>query len=100
MRPCSIAETAPDDWSVICDCVAVGRILRIHKPPDGKDWLWSITCHLRTSRADRAVSAASFDQAKAEFKAKWAEVDPDIEYERRADAALVERMRRFGSPVE
>src|SRR5665647_1754305 len=101
MRPCVIAgETAPDDWSVICDGVAVGRILKGFMPPDGKAWSWPITCHLRTSRADRSGSAASFDEAKADFKAKWAQDDPDIEYERRAHAEFVERMARFGKPVK
>jgi hypothetical protein len=68
-RPCVIAgEAAPDDWSVVCDGVAIGRILRTHMLPDGKAWLWSITCRLRTSRATITIinlSVEALDRGNA-----------------------------------
>ena len=101
MRPCVIAgETAPDDHSIICDGVTVGRILRGHMPPDGNDWSWHITCHLRPARADHSGHTNSLEAAKREWAAKWAEVSPDIEYERRVHADFAARMARFGKPVE
>lgn len=100
MRPCVIGgETAPDDWEVICDGVSVGRITKGYMPPDGNAWNWSITCHLFQARQDHSGRAASLDEAKRDWKAKWDEVDPDIETERRLHANYAERMARIGKPV-
>jgi hypothetical protein len=99
MRPCVIAvEAKLDDYSVVCDGVTVGRIMRGHMPADGDDWSWRITCLLRPARADHSGRTNSLEAAKRDWAAKWAEVNPDIEHERRAHAEFVERMARFGKP--
>src|SRR5690554_4072951 len=80
------------DYSVYCDGVLVGRISEQHwMPPSGHPWHWSIHCVFRNpdypdnspyrwrGRADAGGTALTLDDAKAQFRAKWAVVDPDIE---------------------
>jgi hypothetical protein len=69
-------------------------------PPDGNDWSWHITCLLQPPLADHSGHTNYLEAAKRDWAAKWADVNPDIEAERRSHAEFVERMARIGKPVE
>jgi hypothetical protein len=73
LRPTRIAgETAPDDWSVLCDGRVIGRMMRqIVGAQSSTPWGWSITVPLPTIPGSQG-GAESLEGAKAAFRIAWA----------------------------
>jgi hypothetical protein len=63
----------PDDYDVIDDTRAIGRIFRSSSAPTDRPWMWTITGAVVAPRLPSHGFAATLDDAKAAFAATWRE---------------------------
>ncbi|MFL9829040.1 hypothetical protein [Rhodoplanes sp. SY1] len=67
-------ERLPDDWCVVLEGRAIGRIMRVQRA--GAEWAWFWTLMLfPSSTADRG-DAPTFEEAKAAFRRRAEAVWP------------------------
>ncbi|MBK5960282.1 hypothetical protein CCR97_19045 [Rhodoplanes elegans] len=76
LRPTEIptGTPLPDDWTVVTDGRAIGRIMRVQRAGGSWAWFWSFYL-FPNSAADRG-DADSLDAAKAAFRARVEAVGP------------------------
>jgi hypothetical protein len=83
-------ETIPDDYAVIWDDLAIGRI---HKAIDvgGRD-AWSWTCFLPNvpQSSQHRGRAGSLESAKAQFRTAWTDLQSQISYAQIREARAIE----------
>ncbi len=86
MRRVRFGPGAPelDNFLIFAGDVLAGRIERSVMTADGRPWIWSITSYCRVADPEGLVgsaansgNAASLDDAKKAFKARWAVWLPD-----------------------
>src|ERR1700748_3777660 len=79
LRPCVIGEeTKPDDYSVIWDGLAIGRIYRYSGSGAGDRWSWSAGLSNVPQQPRWRGLAGSLKEAKAAFKEAWKEILPGL----------------------
>jgi hypothetical protein len=82
LRPCVIGgETKPDDYSVICDDLIIGRIYRYEGSGTGDRWAWSAGLSVIPQHPRWRGLAGSLKEAKAAFRQAWNEIGPDLTYD-------------------
>jgi hypothetical protein len=60
-----------DDYVVLEDGRAIGRMVRLPNPPKGRPWFWAITAADKTPSDRKKGYADTREQAMADFKARW-----------------------------
>jgi hypothetical protein len=58
----------PDDYVVLDDGRAIGRIVRLPGAPKGRPWFWAITA---SDKPPSKGYAYTREDAMADFKARW-----------------------------
>lgn len=80
----------PDDYVVCMEGESIGRIRAQTRGLPGWPWVWEISLTLPVGRSDLNGGAETFEEAKAAWKAKWAELRPTI-----TDEWLADQLRRL-----
>ncbi|MBR1033905.1 hypothetical protein JQ584_46030 [Bradyrhizobium liaoningense] len=83
-------ETAPDDYTVIWDELAIGRIHR-SIGLNGKDvWSWSCALPNVPQRSTHRGRADSLEAAKAAFRTAWTDLQSQISYDQIKEARALD----------
>ncbi|MGW1422652.1 hypothetical protein ACWAT4_21360 [Bradyrhizobium manausense] len=88
-------ETAPDDYAVIWDGLPIGRIFRSASVGGADAWSWSVALPNVPQPSAHRGRATSLDQAKAQFRIAWTDLQGQISYDqiRQARALDADRSR-------
>jgi hypothetical protein len=102
LRPTVIGgDTAPDDYQVIWNGMAIGRILKQPGVPLGRpNWFWGVAFPGRPQPSGHRGNCSDLDECKRRFKTVWAGIraglsDADIEAARGILAAADRRTTNF-----
>jgi hypothetical protein len=86
-------ETAPGDYTVIWDDLAIGRIFKQVGIGGSEAWSWSCFLPNVPQRSGHRGREASLDRAKAEFRAAWTELQSEISYAQIREARAIDADR-------
>jgi hypothetical protein len=65
-------QTAPDDLTVMCDGVMVGRLMKVPKSFGRSTWDWTLTGpYIAPEMGVGSGSAETKDAAKAAMRSRW-----------------------------
>jgi hypothetical protein len=64
-------EWNDDDFDVLADGVAVGRIMKVHAAPVGSPWMWTLPSGSMRDRTPTHGYAATREAAMSEFAKSW-----------------------------
>jgi hypothetical protein len=64
-------EWSEDDYDVLADGIAVGRIFRAAASPEGSRWMWPLAFGHHGDRTPTHGYAATREAAMAEFAKSW-----------------------------
>jgi hypothetical protein len=74
-------ETTADDYQVIWDELAIGRIYKSIAVGGGGAWSWSCFLANVPQPSTHRGRADSLERAKAQFRAAWTELKSQISYD-------------------
>ena len=66
-----IREWNDDDFDVLADGVAVGRIMKVHAAPVGTPWMWTLAFGHHEDHTPTHGYAATCEAAMAAFAKSW-----------------------------
>lgn len=90
-------ETAPDDYTVIWDELAIGRILKQPGVPHGRpNWSWGVGFPGKPQLSAHRGIESDLEECKRRFRVAWSGVhaglsEADVDYARREKASLADR---------
>jgi hypothetical protein len=64
-------EWNDDDFDVLADGVAVGRIMKVHAAPEGSPWMWTLAFGHHEDRMPTHGYAATREAAMTAFGKSW-----------------------------
>jgi hypothetical protein len=82
-------------FTIICNGLRVGHIGKGAPNKDVDQWQWYIICELDKRHHDRGGRAATFEESTKLWKARWAQVTPDFDAQRRVEAKAAEDYERW-----
>lgn len=86
-------ETVPDDYAVIWDDLSIGRIFRSIAVGGADAWSWSCFLPNVPQSSSHRGRADRLDQAKAQFRAAWTDLQSQISYAQIREARAIEADR-------
>lgn len=86
-------ETAPDDYAVIWDELAIGRIFKAVAVGGQDAWSWSCFLSNVPQPSSHRGRASSLEAAKVQFRAAWTDLQSQISYAQIREARAIEADR-------
>ncbi|WP_409188470.1 hypothetical protein [Bradyrhizobium sp. RDM4] len=86
-------ETAPDDYVVISDDLAIGRIFKTIAVGGGEAWSWSCFLPNVPQPSSHRGRAGSLETAKASFRAAWTDLQSQLSYDQIREARAIDADR-------
>lgn len=87
-------ETAPDDYQVIWDELAIGRIFKTVAVGGHDAWSWTAGMSNIPQRPTHRGRADSLNGAKAAFRKAWDEIKADLSYDQIKEAREIQNQKR------